>query len=74
MIDKYLDCQKYFVFHLKHTINNLIELIIEGIIEQAMASSSFDIKNDIIIYRKMICAILIHRKAIELVLSYTYIL
>ncbi|KAH0945751.1 hypothetical protein HN011_002254 [Eciton burchellii] len=34
-------------------------------VEQAMASS-FNMKNDIVIYRKIICAILIHRKAMEL--------
>ncbi|KAH0945754.1 hypothetical protein HN011_002257 [Eciton burchellii] len=39
-------------------------------VEQAMASS-FDIKNDIAIYRKMICAILIHRKAMELAKYFT---
>jgi len=44
-------------------------------VEQAMASASFDIKNDIIIQRKMICAILIHRKAMELVsIIYMYVM
>jgi len=47
-------------------------------IEKAMAinlSSTFDMKNDIIIQRKMICAIHLHRKAMELVfiLWYLYI-
>jgi hypothetical protein len=47
-------------------------------VEQAMAinlSPNFDMKNDIIIQRKMICAILIHRKAMKLVfILYMYVM
>jgi len=65
-----------FEIHYKRfdQINYGRNIIYSYRVEQAMASS-FDIKNDIVIYRKIICAILIHRKAMELVfILYMYIM
>jgi len=75
MNDKYSNYQKYFVFPFKQSIwqnrfNYNRNIIYSYRIEQAMIinlSPSFDMKNDIVIQRKIICAIRIHRKAMELV-------
>jgi len=81
MNDKYSDYQKYFVFLFEQSIwQNLFNysrnIIYSYRIKQAMAinlAPTFYMKNDIVIQKKMIRAIRIHRKAIELVLILWYL-
>jgi len=79
MNDEYSNYQKYSVFRLKqisYRFNYRRNVIYSYRVEQAInLSPSFDLKNDVIIQKKMICAILIHRNAMELVfILYMYIM
>jgi len=81
MNNKYSDCKKYFVIPFKKPIwqdrfNYSRSIICSYRVQRAInLSSSFDMKKDIEIHRKIISAIHIHRKAMELVfiLKYMYI-
>jgi len=68
-----------FVWNIRSDWSNYRKNVIYSYrVEQAMAINllpTFDMKNDIIIYRNIICAVLIHRKAMELVfILYMYIM